>query len=380
MPPLSSLASDDCERKVCKQLYEIGIRNCTDLLTKCHLFDVSVKAGVSQSVSTHVPLTSCVLFLFPDRFPFTGNQLLKKWKAEIKAQYTHKFIPLTEQMRLSTETLTYCPTGCQAVDRFLSGGLRGGDVTQITGAEGSGKTQLCYSVSVDQMLKGKRVLYIDTESAFSAERVTQMLRKRAGRCASLKSLMDQMHVVQVCEIHDLFSLLYKLLTDCEPGEQRLKYNVLILDSILSILSAYFTQLDRSGDHDEQFAVMKELIHCMNRLMHANPTLVLIVTNGKLQWYKRMWRNACALTLHISVDGRSGSSSSDSDDDISLDSMPEDVTVDESGAGDVAVVPSVRQLRVLRWNELTVDSDPRFQVLITDSGVTDYVAEQTMHPQ
>ena len=67
--------------------------------------------------------------------------------------------------------LNFLPTGCDGVDELLGGGLRQGQVTELTGEAGAGKTQLCLSRAASAAALGHRVVYVDTGGCFSASRV-----------------------------------------------------------------------------------------------------------------------------------------------------------------------------------------------------------------
>ena len=66
-------------------------------------------------------------------------------------------------------------TGSVKLDEFLYGGVETGAITELFGAFGSGKSQLCMQLAVNaqKILEGN-VIFIDTESTFRPERVVDM--------------------------------------------------------------------------------------------------------------------------------------------------------------------------------------------------------------
>ncbi len=70
-----------------------------------------------------------------------------------------------------------CTTGSKSLDGLLSGGIETQAVTEIAGEFGSGKSQLCHTLSVTaNMAKangglGGNVIFIDTENTFRPERI-----------------------------------------------------------------------------------------------------------------------------------------------------------------------------------------------------------------
>ncbi|XP_049626409.1 DNA repair protein RAD51 homolog 2 [Suncus etruscus] len=78
----------------------------------------------------------------------------------------------------------FLPTTLSALDEALHGGVACGSLTEITGPPGCGKTQFCMMMSVVATLPtglgglDGAVAYIDTESAFSAERLIEIAESR----------------------------------------------------------------------------------------------------------------------------------------------------------------------------------------------------------
>lgn len=77
-------------------------------------------------------------------------------------------------------------TFCRSIDQLLGGGVALGEVTEIVGSPGVGKTQLCHQLSVDARLPGDyggvggETVYIDTEGNFSPERCFTMANALVG--------------------------------------------------------------------------------------------------------------------------------------------------------------------------------------------------------
>ena len=75
------------------------------------------------------------------------------------------------------------PSGSPNIDNFLGGGFEYGIITQIYGASGTGKTNICTQLAVQCIRSGKKTVLIDTEG-FSAERFSQIAGKDAKQLAS----------------------------------------------------------------------------------------------------------------------------------------------------------------------------------------------------
>ena len=62
-------------------------------------------------------------------------------------------------------------TGVLVLDKMLDGGYERDTVTTVYGPSGSGKTNVCMVAAISVAMKGKKVIYIDTEGGFSADRL-----------------------------------------------------------------------------------------------------------------------------------------------------------------------------------------------------------------
>jgi DNA repair protein RadB len=67
-------------------------------------------------------------------------------------------------------------TGSLLLDEFIAQGYEKGIVTTIYGPAGSGKTNICMLALIRLTGQGKKIIYIDTESSFSIERLKQITK------------------------------------------------------------------------------------------------------------------------------------------------------------------------------------------------------------
>ncbi len=77
----------------------------------------------------------------------------------------------------------FIQTGSSNLDYLLGGGVPIGVVTQVYGAAGSGKTNVCMSAAVGESLRGNKIFFIDTESNFNKFRFEQLAGQRAAEAA-----------------------------------------------------------------------------------------------------------------------------------------------------------------------------------------------------
>jgi DNA repair protein RadA len=93
------------------------------------------------------------------------------------------FVSASDLMEIRKHMLR-CRTGSNELNRILGGGVETGVITELIGEFGSGKTQICYTLSVlasrpveEGGLDGK-VCVIDTEGTFLPERILQIAESR----------------------------------------------------------------------------------------------------------------------------------------------------------------------------------------------------------
>lgn len=91
--------------------------------------------------------------------------------------------PVTTALELCKKQACFS-TSLPALDKLLRGGLPCGTITEVTGPSGCGKTQICLMLSVLATMPKSEggldsgVIYIDTESAFSAVRLVEIAQSR----------------------------------------------------------------------------------------------------------------------------------------------------------------------------------------------------------
>jgi RAD51-like protein 2 len=90
-------------------------------------------------------------------------------------------LSLISKLKATQRTIV---TFSRSVDKLLGGGVARGEVTEICGLPGVGKTQLCMQLCVDARLPisfggvAGEAVYIDTEGSFSPERCHTMAQVR----------------------------------------------------------------------------------------------------------------------------------------------------------------------------------------------------------
>jgi len=128
---------------------------------------------------------------------------------------------------------------------MLGGGFETGIVTQLYGASGTGKTNICIQLAVECVRSGKKVIFIDTEG-FSAERFKQI----AGEDA--KKIAGDIIIYEPAS----FEQQYSAITDIEKLMNE-KIGLIILDSAALFYRLGLTQDD---SNEENMAIRRELVN------------------------------------------------------------------------------------------------------------------------
>lgn len=181
-------------------------------------------------------------------------------------------------------------TGCQSIDDALIGhGIESGCVTQISGPESSGKTQLCQNLVVEAIKLGKQVLYIDTQSAFSVTRLMHLLaNKGLGR--------DLINSVQVARIYSVCDLLDLLILVLEENE----YSLLVIDSLPALFNPCFVEFQNQDRMFISFEYLIELTRILAAIRLKHPGLSIVVTNYTDEWYRRFMGLTNSLYINLSI--------------------------------------------------------------------------------
>ncbi|XP_031437693.1 DNA repair protein RAD51 homolog 2 [Clupea harengus] len=202
---------------ICERLKNHHVETCKDLLSLTPL-EVMRVAGQSH---------------------YQSLQLLKS----VSLACAPKIIP-AQELWLQREDLCFS-TSLRELDGLLQGGVPRGTITEVTGPSGCGKSQLCMMLSVLATLPRSMggldsgVIYIDTESAFSAERLLEIARSRFPDYFSVPERLLQtagrVHLFKELTCQEVLTRLAQLEEDiisCHAG-------LVILDSVASVVRKEF---------------------------------------------------------------------------------------------------------------------------------------------
>ncbi|XP_077462903.1 DNA repair protein RAD51 homolog 3 [Stigmatopora argus] len=112
------------------------------------------------------------------------------------------------------EELNRIVTFSSRLDAALGGGLPVGKTTEICGAPGVGKTQLCLQLAVDAQVPpcfgglGGQVLFIDTEGSFMVQRVVDLASAAVRHCTLIAEDAEQRDAVKAFTVESILSNIF----------------------------------------------------------------------------------------------------------------------------------------------------------------------------
>nr|XP_044600536.1 DNA repair protein RAD51 homolog 4 isoform X1 [Equus asinus] len=219
-------------------------------LVSADLEEVAQKCGLSYKAL--VALRRVLLAQF-SAFPFNGADLY-------------------EELKTSTAILS---TGIESLDKLLDAGLYTGEVTEIVGGPGSGKTQVCLCVAAN-VAHGlqQNVLYIDSSGGLTGSRLLQLLQARTPVEEEQAGALQR---IQVVRAYDIFQMLDALQDLRSTVAQRVSgssgtVKVVVVDSVTAVVSPLL-----GGQQREGLALMMQLAQELKTLAR-DLGLAVVVTN------------------------------------------------------------------------------------------------------
>eukprot|EP01134_Creolimax_fragrantissima_P001911 CFRG1911T1 len=196
-------------------------------------------------------------------------------------------VNLLDQQIRSTSVI---PVGTESLDYILHGGLYTGEITEICGLPGTGKTQICLSATMSCIStpnsEGK-VIYIDSSNNFSATRLLQfsfrLLTLDRSNVESAQHLLRNVYHYPATNVHTLLRLLHSLLESFNTSVSTSPFinfphdigsiRLVIIDSICPILAPILTQ------HPRGHSLMMSVITVLRKLTKNHNIAVLLANSA-----------------------------------------------------------------------------------------------------
>ena len=123
------------------------------------------------------------------------------------------------------------PTGCEAIDRILDGGIACESLSLIYGEAETGKTTLALQSAINRARRGYKTLFVDCDGTFSVTRLSQMASRE------FKEISEMMILMKPSSFHE-----QTLIIDQLSGYINQKFGLLVFDTITSLYSIRIAEL------------------------------------------------------------------------------------------------------------------------------------------
>jgi len=148
----------------------------------------------------------------------------------------------------------------------LLGGLERGTVTNIYGAPGTGKTNICMHAVIEAVRRGDSVVYIDTEGSFSTERLKQL-------APDWENIAGKITIIEPSS----FAEQGKIIRNLKPA------GLIVLDSAVSLYRLEHAENDRKEDIMKANRELSKQIAVLSKLARGNGSVVLITAHMFQSW-------------------------------------------------------------------------------------------------
>lgn len=228
--------------------------------------------GKALALLKHVGVTNLVSFLsLPvERIaPLLGINFFKADK--LKQSLIEQFCPAPRSGLSLFQLAPHPPTlstGCKAFDAILGGGLRAGEICQVFGAPGTGKTQLCLSAVALCALSGGKVAYLDTVGDLCLKRLLQVVEARGCPSEKAEEVLERVMVAKTLDPTQILATIEQV-SDLQP-------DLVVLDN----LSIPFMPMVTNNCLAAAFAAGSRVVQALRKIPTATnpPPAVLAITN------------------------------------------------------------------------------------------------------
>ena len=235
-----------------KKLKDAGVSSVLDL-------SVSLPAELSDRIGGTKENASAMIFAAQRLLMDSG--LIEK-----------EFVPAIETLE-KRKTMMKCTTGSTNLDDLFKGGIETQAITEFYGDFGSGKSQICHTLSITSQLANEEgglngsVIYIDTEGTFRPERIEQISESKG---------IDPLEILKnilVCKAYNS-SHLELIIRSLGKYIEQHKTKLIVIDSIISLHRAEFMGRGTLADRQQK---LNAIIHRLLRVAEIY-NVAVIVTN------------------------------------------------------------------------------------------------------
>lgn len=179
------------------------------------------------------------------------NGMIQKIKANVVRHPYKPLYPFSIVERI--------PLECPSVDSLLGGGIEKGSVTLLYGEAGTGKTNFCLQLALNQAREGGKVIYVDTEG-LSGERIEQILGQDDPEI--LKNLL-------VFHVHDFTEQMMRIDSAVRLAESNDNIRLIVVDS----MTMYYRLRMRDDESSVRDSLTKQTEMLLNVARKRNVPVV-----------------------------------------------------------------------------------------------------------
>lgn len=209
--------------------------------------------------------------------PLKNLKLIKKY---IIGQYS----PFPEQgnaiLDKYIKRLFIVETGCKNIDEIISNGFYSGEISEITGATSTGKSQLCFQLIVNMLSTHQdfSCVYIDSSKNLCTKRINDLLNYKMSSSDST-NLLKSIKLLECSNIFHLLDLLFKITktgSNQETNNQdsfTLSPNLLIIDNLTTLFNQF-----KPNSYLEINYYLNYMGNYLKYLANSMKMLIIVVTN------------------------------------------------------------------------------------------------------
>ena len=154
-------------------------------------------------------------------------------------------------------------TGIKKLDQLLDGGIKNGIITDIFGANGTGKTQLVMQISINSLKQGGKILFQDTTGEFRPERMLEIIKSQNLN----SSLLDNVSVGRITNTAEQIQFLSKL-------TQMNNFSLVVIDNVSDLFSFEYSKKEQTLEKNSSFM---KYMHDLS-LIAIQKKIPIVVTN------------------------------------------------------------------------------------------------------
>ena len=154
-------------------------------------------------------------------------------------------------------------TGIKKLDQLLDGGIKNGIITDIFGANGTGKTQLAMQISINSLKQGGKILFLDTTGEFRPERMLEIIKSQNLN----SSLLDNVSVGRITNTAEQIQFLSKL-------TQMNNFSLVVIDNVSDLFSFEYSKKEQTLEKNSSFM---KYMHDLS-LIAIQKKIPIVVTN------------------------------------------------------------------------------------------------------